>query len=92
MPCHDSFNEEEKQEEIGVEDKEGVDVQPAKKVCTIERKPVALPEEMLSILAKASYFLNLTYSIQCTLDHKDVQIKGVDSCLHIFALVLTHVS
>lgn len=54
-------HEEEKQEEIRLKDKEAVDVQPAKNVCTIERKPVALPEETLSIPAKASYFLNLTY-------------------------------
>ncbi len=41
--------------------KECVDVCPVKKVCESERPPIALPEATLSVVEKASYFLDLTY-------------------------------
>ena len=53
--------EEEEEEEVGMKGKEHEDAHPVKKARKSERPPIALPEATLSVVEKASYFLDLTY-------------------------------
>lgn len=53
--------EEEEEEEVGMKGKECEDAHPVKKVHKSKRPPIALPEATLSVVEKASYFLDLTY-------------------------------